>query len=156
MSIEDDIVFFEGVPMLRLLGRQALRVLAIGAESRYVHGGETLFRMGDAADAGYVVQEGSFRLTTGDSKTARETAPVAGPGAMLGEFGLIARTLHPTNAVAVEPSTVIRISRTLFMKMLEGHPDSALRLRDHFVDRVAESANDLATLRQMFQKADTQ
>jgi hypothetical protein len=35
MTIEDDISFFERVPTLNQLGRQALRILAIGAESRY-------------------------------------------------------------------------------------------------------------------------
>ena len=38
MAIDDDISFYERVPTLGLLGRQALRILAIGAESRYVHG----------------------------------------------------------------------------------------------------------------------
>jgi CRP-like cAMP-binding protein len=64
MSIEDDIAFFERVPTLALLGRPALRILAIGAESRYVHGGEVLFKAGERADAGLVVQEGSFSLAT--------------------------------------------------------------------------------------------
>ena len=35
MTIEDDIAFLERIPSLRLLGRDALRILAIGAESRY-------------------------------------------------------------------------------------------------------------------------
>ena len=68
MTIEDDIAFFERVPTLGLLGRDALRILAIGAESRYVHGGEVLFGMGDEADAGYVIQEGSFSLSSGDAE----------------------------------------------------------------------------------------
>ena len=46
MSIEDDIIFIERVPTLRMLGRDALRILAIGAESRYVHKGEVLFLAG--------------------------------------------------------------------------------------------------------------
>ena len=53
MTIEDDISFFERVPTLSLLGRQALRILAIGAETRYIHGGEVLFNAGDEADGGY-------------------------------------------------------------------------------------------------------
>ena len=32
MSIEDDIAFIERVPTLRMLGRTALRILAIGAD----------------------------------------------------------------------------------------------------------------------------
>ena len=47
---------------LRLLGREALRVLAIGAESRYLDDGEVLFHAGDPADSGYIIQEGSFIL----------------------------------------------------------------------------------------------
>jgi CRP-like cAMP-binding protein len=153
MAIEDDINFFERVTMLRLLGRPALRVLAIGAESKYVHGGEILFRKGDAADSGYVVQEGAFKLTASNARDDGEAAPVVRPGATLSELGLITRTIHAMNAVAIEPSTVIRIPRSLFMKMLEGHPDAARRLRDHFMSRVDESVHDLAALRQAFNKA---
>jgi len=47
MTIEDDIAFFERVPTLNMLGRPALRILAIGAESRYVHQGEVLALLGD-------------------------------------------------------------------------------------------------------------
>ena len=97
MGIEDDIVFIERVPTLRALGRDALRILAIGAESRYVHKGEVLFVAGEAADCGYVIQEGSFRLD-GASKQAGEV--IAGPGTLLGELALIAETKRPATATA--------------------------------------------------------
>ena len=64
MAIEDDISLLERVPTLGLLGRQALRILAIGAETRYVHGGELLFKAGDEADGGFVIQEGRFALSS--------------------------------------------------------------------------------------------
>ena len=121
LSIEDDIVFIERVPTLRLLGRDALRILAIGAESRYVHKGEVLFTAGEAADCGYVVQEGSFRLESRVRGRCRTS--IVGPGTLLGEMALIAETKRPATATASEPSTVIRISRSLFLKMLEGYPE---------------------------------
>ena len=34
MGLEDDIAFFEQVPTFAVLGKQALRILAIGAETR--------------------------------------------------------------------------------------------------------------------------
>ena len=50
MTIEDDIAFFQRVPTLGALERDALRILAIGAESLYVHSGAVLFHAGEAAD----------------------------------------------------------------------------------------------------------
>ena len=75
LSIEDDIAFFERVPTLGLLGRAALRILAIGAESRYVHGGEVLFNAGDPADCGFVIQEGSFRRSAEAGRASMTVRP---------------------------------------------------------------------------------
>src|SRR5215510_11662640 len=118
MSIDDDISFLERVPTLSLLGREALRILAIGAESRYIHDGDVLFRQGEIADAGYVVQEGSFTLAS--ERTQGGPASVtAGAGTLLEELALLTETVRASTATANEPSAVIRIPRKLFLKMLE-------------------------------------
>jgi CRP-like cAMP-binding protein len=146
MTIEDDIAFLERVPSFGILGRDALRILAIGAESRYVHGGEVLFAAGDPADGGYIVQEGSFTLRNDTTETA--TAEVtARRGALLGELALLTETTRPVTATASEPSTVIRVPRSLFLKMLEGYPDAARRLRDHIAARTNQAATDMINVR---------
>jgi CRP-like cAMP-binding protein len=143
MTIEDDIAFLERVPTLGVLGRNALRILAIGAESRYVAQGEVLFQAGDPTDAGYVVQEGSFSLKRHDG--AREVT--AGPGTLLGELALLTETARPATATALEPSTLIRISRNLFVKMLEGYPDAARQLRDYMAARASQTAREMDDIR---------
>ena len=148
MTIEDDIAFFERVPTLNLLGRAALRILAIGVESRYVHSGEVLFRAGDEADCGFVIQEGSFRLATGASANGKSVT--VGPGTLLGELALLTGTRRPATATALEPSTVLCIPRPLFMKMLEGYPDAAQRLREILAQRIEESAREIENLRIAF------
>ena len=145
MTIEDDIAFLEGVPTFALLGRPALRILAIGSEGRYVHDGEVLFRAGDAADCGYVIQEGSFRLTPGGAEDGHDVT--VGRGVLLGELALLIDTVRPVTATAAEPSNVMRISRSLFLKMLEGFPDAALRLRDHIAARANQTARDMSNVR---------
>jgi len=145
MAIEDDINFFEKVPTLSMLGRGALRILAIGAESRYVHSGETLFAVGDDADGGYVVQEGSFRLSPRGGDTVRSIR--VGVGTLLGELALFTETTRPVTATALEPSTVLCIPRPLFLKMLEGYPDAAFRLREILAKRTDESERDMQRLR---------
>src|SRR3954462_13135051 len=127
-----------------MLGRTALRILAIGAESRYVHQGEVLFNVGDTTDCGYVIQEGSFSLTSG-SKSVGEV--IAGAGTLLGELALIAETKRPATATAREPSTVIRISRSLFLKMLEGYPHAAQVMREQIVARAQQAMVEMADIR---------
>src|SRR6516164_7014485 len=148
MTIEDDIAFFERVPTLNLLGRAALRILAIGVESRYVHSGEVLFRAGEEADCGFVIQEGSFTLST--EAAANGKSITVGPGTLLGELALLTGTRRPATATALEPSTVWRIPRPLFMKMLEGYPDAAQRLRDILTRRIEDSARDIESVRIVF------
>jgi CRP-like cAMP-binding protein len=152
MSIDEDIALLERIPALGLLGRPALRVLAIGAETRQIESGDVLFSAGDPADAGYVVQDGSFALSP-DSVTGAAEEVTVRRGVLLGEFALMAETTRPATATALEPSSVIRISRTLFLKMLDGYPDSARKLRDSLLARAGESARDVERLRAAFKKA---
>jgi CRP-like cAMP-binding protein len=144
MTIEDDIAFLERVPALRLLGRDALRILAIGSENRYIHEGISLFGEGEDADGAYVVQEGSFDLVSQKSSIAPS---VAGPGTLIGELALLTETKRPVTATAREPSSVVRIPRQLFLKMLESDPDAALRMRDALAARVNQTAAEFTRVR---------
>ena len=142
MTIEDDIAFLERVPALAILGREALRILAIGSENRYVHEGVALFGEGEDADSAYVVQEGSFDLiANGGGET------VIGPGALIGELALVTEMKRPTSAVAREPSSVVRITRQLFLKMLESDPAAASRMRDALAARVNQTAGEFSRVR---------
>ena len=52
-------------------------------------------------------------------------------------------------ATALEPSTVLRIPRNLFLKMLEGYPEAAARLRDLLATRTDQAAHDIVNVRQV-------
>ena len=144
MTIEDDIAFLERVPIFRRLGAGGLRILAIGTESYSLHAGEVLFTQGETADGGYVIQRGSFVLSTEHGK---DSEIVAGPGTLLGEMALITETKRPATARAREDSTVLRISRSMFMRMLEGFPDAAQRLRDLLASRTDQWATEMQNVR---------
>jgi len=153
MSIEDDIAFLGRVPTLAMLGPQALRILAIGAESRYVPNGAVLFYAGDPADAGYVIAEGAFLLEPGTLADG-DREITAGPGTLLGELALMTDTVRPATATALEPSTVIRIPRSLFMKMLEGYPSAAKKLRDLLAGRVDQWTSELKNVKRVLDVPD--
>ena len=138
MSIEDDVALLERVPTLRLLGTTALRMLAIGSEQRNVARGDLLFSQGDDADAGFIVQRGAFRIEDGGGAEI-----IAGPGALIGELALITAMQRPSTATALEQSSVIRVARSLFQRVLESDPAAARRLRDEFASRTSQITSDI-------------
>ncbi len=75
--------------------------------------GDALFHAGDDADAGFVVQRGAFRVEDSGAEI------VAGPGALLGELALVVAMRRPSTAIALEHSSVIRVARSLFQRVLE-------------------------------------
>jgi CRP-like cAMP-binding protein len=138
MSIEDDVALLERVPTLRLLGATALRMLAIGSEQRNFERGDLLFNAGDDADAGFIVQRGAFRIEDDGGAEV-----IAGPAALIGELALIVAMPRPSTATALERSSVIRVARSLFQRVLESDPAAARRLRDEFATRTSQIASDM-------------
>jgi CRP-like cAMP-binding protein len=151
VTIEDDITILARVPTFAQLGFSALQIVAIGSESKHLAEGETLFRAGETTDAGYVIQEGSLKLTP-DGPGWSDPSVTFGPGALIGELALITETVCSATAIAAEPTTVMRISRSLFRKVLEGFPDAARLMRDRFAASARPVSDELSRLRAMMEK----
>jgi CRP-like cAMP-binding protein len=142
MTIEDEIAFLERVATFAQLGFSALQIVAIGSETKHLAEGEVLFRAGETTDAGYLIQEGSLKLTMHDPRRSNPSVTF-GPGALIGELALITETVCPATAIAAEPTTVMRISRSLFRKVLEGFPEAARLLRDQFLERANLASEEI-------------
>jgi CRP-like cAMP-binding protein len=149
VTIEDDIAILTRVPTFAQLGFSALQIVAIGSESKLLAEGETLFRAGETTNAGYVIQEGSLKLIADDQSAASATF---GPGALIGELALLTETVCYATAIAVEPTVVMRISRSLFRKVLEGFPNAARVMRDRFSERTSVVGDELSRVRAILQK----
>lgn len=153
MAIEDDVAFLGRVPLLEVLGPEALRILAIGAESRYLHGEDVLFREGEAAECAYVVQSGSVMLA-GRADASRRAPMIVRQGGLIGEMALLVPGQRPVTATAREPSNLLRIPRALFRRMLEGTPDAAVRLRDYMALRSGEITGEMDQVRHRLDRID--
>ena len=146
MSIEDDISVLERIATFAPFGSSALQIIAIGAETRQLQAGDILFRAGESADAGYVIMQGAVKLTR---KGPRKSVPeiTLGPGVLLGELALLTETARRDDATATEPTTVMRIPRSLFRRVLEGFPEAALLMRDRLAQRINQATEEITELR---------
>jgi CRP-like cAMP-binding protein len=147
MALDDDIALLARVPLFASLGGEPLRLLAFSTEARVLRAGDILFKEGQAADAGYVVAEGGLVLANSGGLSER----LAGPGSLLGEIALIVETLRPATATAREPSTVLRIPRALFRRVLAEFPEAAQRIHEDFREKMRATTADLNRVGRLFE-----
>jgi CRP-like cAMP-binding protein len=136
MTQDDDIDNLTRIPLFAIFEPNALRMLAFSSETRLLRAGDALFRRGEESDGGYILAMGAVSLLPGDD--ARPPAQILRPWALIGETALVAPSLRPVTAKALEPTTVLKVSRALFHQILERHPATATRVRDFFRDRLVE------------------
>ncbi|MEF3367992.1 cyclic nucleotide-binding domain-containing protein [Methylocystis sp. 9N] len=142
MTLDDDIDNLVRIPLFALFEPNALRTLAISAETRLLRAGDILFRRGDASDGGYVLTMGSIAIDPYDD--GRPATQILYPWTLIGETALVSPSIRPASATAREPTTALKIGRPLFHMILEQHPTTAARLRDLFRERLVEFTRDAA------------
>ena len=127
MSADDDIRNLSKIPILGVLESDALRLIVFAGETRILRAADILFRRGDRSDCGYVLTSGVIAFDARDDGTAATV--ISKPFTLIGELALISETERTFTAVARQPSTVLKIPRSLFMRVLREYPGSARALR---------------------------
>ncbi|MDD9911261.1 MAG: cyclic nucleotide-binding domain-containing protein [Ahrensia sp.] len=151
MSLESDIRTLERVRLFEGFGAEHLRLLAFGAETKHFEEGEALYLQGDPADEAYVIVDGRVDLITDG---AEDKAQSYGPSSLLGELALITPTHRPAKARAARKTVVLKLSRALFLRVLNEYPELAERLHERFSKSVREIVNRLDYVRTRLARAD--
>ena len=141
MALDDDIRDLARNVTLRDLEPEALRLIAFAAESLQYRPGDVLFLAGEIADGGYLLRSGSVTLE------GEGNGLIVLPPALLGDTAMMTETLRPATAVVREHSSVLKIPRTLFLRVLNEYPGSAVRLHKNLAARLQTFARELETVR---------
>ena len=149
MALNDDIRLLSQVTLFRELDEDQLRLLAFGAERRAIAAGQELFREGSPAECAFVVARGTFELHASDRGTAR-LQDVAVPGALLSELALDTMVERKFTAIAVEDAEVLRVTRTLFHRLLEEYPQVGRIVEARIRDNIVAMAGAVAGLQSRF------
>ena len=144
MGLEDDIGKLARIPAFAVIELEALRLIAFSAETRILRAGDVLFRRDEISNDGFAVLAGSIAMdASGDGAV---TARIVRPPGLIGDLALLTQTRRPATAIAREPSTVLRISRQLFHRVLREFPDSAERLRQSLSARLLQFTGELSAV----------
>lgn len=111
------------------LNRKQLRLLAFGARWFQASKGEGVFLRGDApTDGAYVLLQGEADLILSrEGEEARVIATV-GPGALVGELGLIRNEPRALSMFAASDLTCLRVGAEEFLSVVENDAATAFKL----------------------------
>ncbi|SIR52175.1 MULTISPECIES: cyclic nucleotide-binding domain-containing protein [unclassified Bosea (in: a-proteobacteria)] len=152
MSLDDDMALLARQPLLSLMERDALRLLAFAAESRTLRAGDVLFRAGEASDGAVLVVSGALALATADD--GRPANEIVGPGALVGELALFTSVPRQATAIAREPTQVMRLPRSVMRRVLGESPASAEAIAAAIGDRLRGFVGELSTVQKALSALD--
>ena len=141
MSLDSDVRQMSITRPFNLLPREALQLLAFSCEKRQLKAGQTLFVAGEPADCAFFLLTGEIALSA-----AGEERLVA-PGALIGETALAAEVLRGAGARASADSTLLRIPRETFRRVLSEFPEAAVKVHADASKRTRRFLNQLETSR---------
>ncbi|MCA0420094.1 MAG: cyclic nucleotide-binding domain-containing protein [Proteobacteria bacterium] len=152
MALDEDMALLARQPLLSLMERDALRLLAFAAESRILRAGDVLFRAGEPSDGAVLVVSGAIALTVqDDGKPATE---IIGPGAMIGELALFTSVPRQVTAIAREPTQVMRLPRSVMRRVLGESPDSAEAIAAAIGERLQGFVGELTAVQEALSAID--
>jgi len=150
MSVRADAETFRGIPIFSECDPVHLQLLAFSAERQMFAPGEVMIKQGLRGGAAYLILSGKA-----DVFSSNELVGSAGPGAMLGEVGMIGDVPYAVTARATEPMTAARIDRGLFMRLANEYPEFGTAVFTSLARRLDASMQDLGLARRLFEEAKT-
>ncbi|MGU3573948.1 Crp/Fnr family transcriptional regulator [Brucellaceae bacterium C25G] len=153
MALDDDIRILSKVGLFETFNGEQLRLLAFGAERLVLRAGRELFHEGQSADCAYIIVSGQIVLF---HRINQERVPVRSVqvGSIIGEMALIAQTDRLTGALAEVETEVIRLSRTVFRRILEEYPVLAEDLHRRITADLNKMVADIEQISHHFNQDD--
>ena len=137
MSLESNVRRMAGTRSFDLLPREAVQLIAFSCDRRMLKAGESLFNVGEPADAAYFVLSGELSLAVDAAERRVE------PGALVGETALMADVQRRASAKATEDSELLRIPGAVFRRVLSEFPRAAVKVRAAAVARARDFVDQL-------------
>jgi uncharacterized membrane protein len=110
------------VPLFALLDDEEAAVLASQVELKRFAPRQRIYKMGDPPQHAYVMMEGAVRVTTVDEDHQEVLIDEPGHGDFFGFASMLEETPHQTNAIAMEDTTCLEVSRDDIAVLLQRKP----------------------------------
>lgn len=100
---------------------------------------ETVFHEGDPSDKFYILADGNVKIMKHSLGGKDIILEIMSPGDVFGGVAVLDNKPYPASAQAMEPSSVIRISRQNLFQTMEEYPILKLEMVKYFSDKLRDA-----------------
>lgn len=143
MNIDPIIQILEPIEIFKHCERNALRMIALGAEIHQFNRGETIYKQNENAKGGSVLVKGRVELNRKSMENQTERVIVKSPITLLNETALLRTIQNIDNAIAREIVKILFIPKTLFMRVIAQYPESAKGIKENLGQSINEFVGEL-------------
>lgn len=118
----------KSVPLFALLDDDETAVLASQVEIKTFNQRERIYKIGEASGKAYVMISGRVRVTTFDQDEQEVVVDEPAKGDFFGFASMLDQTPHQTNAIAIEESECLEVSREDIAVLLQRKPLAGMDL----------------------------
>ena len=135
MSIKEEVDLLRRIPLFANVEPSKLKLLAFTSERIAFEGGQVLFKQGDTGDAAYIVIEGEAEVLVNGPAGPIQVA-VLGRNAIVGEIAILCDVPRTATIKARERLVCLRISKELFLRLLNEFPQIAIAVVRELAHRI--------------------
>lgn len=142
MSLEQEVELIRRFPIFSKIAPAMQKLLCFGSERLTYEAGQVMIQVGDAADAAYVIIDGSAEISV---PTPRGPVVVntIGKNEIIGEIAIFGDMPRTATVTAIARVEVLRISKDLFINVVRQNPDAAIELIKILATRLANTTQQL-------------
>jgi CRP-like cAMP-binding protein len=114
-----------------------------GKTKRDYRSNQVVFAQGDSADAVFYIQTGKVKLTVVSTRGKEAVIGVLERGSFFGEGCLAAQPLRMSTASAIQPTSIVRVSKSAMVRLLHEDPEFAELFIAYLLSRNVRIEEDL-------------
>lgn len=143
MTLDAEVSSLRQVSMFRDIEPSRLRLLAFASERVHFEPGQRFFARGDAADAAYLILDGTASVSI-DGPQGPVRLALLGGDALVGEMGILADQPRSATVTAETATLALRIDRGVFLELLFQFPQIGISVMRELALRLEQTNQQLA------------
>lgn len=146
MSLEQEVELIRQFPIFSKIQPAMQKLLCFSSERLTYDAGQVMFNAGDAADAAYIIIDGSVEISV-PTPSGPIIVNTLGKNELLGEIAIFGEVPRTATAKALSKLETLKISKDLFIKVIRENPDAAIELIKILAGRLANTTSQLTQTR---------